>query len=155
MDGTIPFHPVCMCGVRHAVPTLQVEGTDQGGRGGQGSLLQPLLTHAHACLVGAVCMQRKQPVSRDTGAGRQLSPCVWHLGLRLEGSRWRGSLSLKTWKAAHSCHTRYSQSSDTRKLPEAGAPGPWVCTPEAQHRSTGLGPRCHPVVSRAQSRLSP
>lgn len=55
-----------------------------------GSLLQPLLTHALACLVGAVCMQRKQPVSCDTDAGRQLSPCVWHLGLRLEGSRWAG-----------------------------------------------------------------
>lgn len=36
MDGTIPFHPICMCGVRHVVPTLQVERTDQGGRGGWG-----------------------------------------------------------------------------------------------------------------------
>lgn len=52
------------------------------------SLLQPLLTHAHAWLVDAVCAE--ETTFLVTLVQGHSSTRVWHLGLRLEGSRWAG-----------------------------------------------------------------
>ena len=146
---------VCKCG-SGAGARPAGERLDQGGRGGQGLLLQPLQTHAHTCLEGAVCSQGKQPVSCDTGAGRQLgSPRVWHLGPRLGGSRQAG---LPVTEDLESCSVLATHALVTARTRENCLKQGRLCQGcEPQKPSTeaqAWSPDAVQLLSGAQSRLS-